>query len=203
MQIQKINNCKNINMKSHNDDSSWLTRLEKYVFEKVPKKTFSEQRDKVFFREKCTRLLSNPAIHRFVVGATGCVLQPIIDYYNHKVDKDTREISRNRTIVKIIVGTSVGMFVRGSCFSLIKKLINININKKFNFKIVSDNIIDECKKDEKYLENFQISLSNILAVIVSAFTNFLIDAPLTTFFTDKLNERVCQKQIRRKEVQKC
>ena len=88
--------------------------------------TFKDDKDTI---NKCIegdKTLSNPAKNRLIMGATALLTQPAIDYYNHRVDDETRTVSRNRTIAKILAGTTVGIAVRGSCYKLVEKMTNLN-----------------------------------------------------------------------------
>ena len=134
MYIQPINYS--VNMQGgpspKGDPKSWrkfLDKIQQKIIDTVPEKTFNDLGKRKEW-ELINKKISHPATNRLIMGATALATQPAIDYYNHRVDKETREISRNRTIAKIIVGTGVGMAVRGSCYELVKKMTDIKGIKK-------------------------------------------------------------------------
>ena len=129
---------------------------------------------------KIGQFISNPVGNRLVLAGTGILLQPTIDYYNKKVDRKTREVSAIRTASKIIAGTAVGLLVRGGCMALTKKM-----------KYIPDFI----KGNKNKIENYRIAVSTIAAMAVMTFTNFLLDAPLTTKLSNKWLEKREQKEV--------
>ena len=132
--------------------------------------------------DKISKFISNPVGNRLVLAATGILLQPTIDYYNKKVDRKTREVSATRTAAKIIAGTAVGLVVRGACLALSK-------NPKF--------IPDIIKNSPDKIKNFQIAFSTIMAMGVMTFTNFLIDAPLTTKLSNYMLAKKEGKEVKK------
>jgi hypothetical protein len=128
------------------------------------------------------------------MGATAIMSQPTIDYYNKKVDEDTRVIARNRTIAKIIVGTLVGIAVRGSSYELVRKMTNINGIKSYSKALLPKNYSSELIKDKVLLDNYRSAISTALAILAMCYTNFAIDAPLTAYLTNYLNEKSKEKQ---------
>jgi hypothetical protein len=131
------------------------------------------------------------------MGATALVTQPTIDYYNHKVDKETREVSRLRTISKILAGTAVGIVVRGSCYRVVEKMTNFKDTSRLGKALLPTKFLNELANDVKLLKNYRNALSTTVAVIAMCITNFLIDAPLTVFLTNHFNDR----RLKRKEEQ--
>lgn len=181
--------------------SSW-NRFKQAVLDALPSATFE---DKLAIEKwkKFDDRLSKPAENRLIMGATAILTQPTIDYYNHNVDKETREISRNRTIAKIIAGTGVGILVRGSAYKLVENMTDIEGNKKHSKSLLPEKYITDLINKPKFLKNYRSALSTSIAIMAMCFTNFLIDAPLTVYLTNKFNanmEAKKQKSSLQKEV---
>ena len=141
-------------------------------------------------RNKQNDWMSNPMWNRGIMGATALVTQPAIDYYNHRVDEETRTVSRNRTISKIVAGTLVGMFVvRGPVYKLVEKMTNPIGKSKYSKALIPQKYIEELAKNETYLKNHRATLAMAIALAAMCVTNFVLDAPLTIFFTNFLNEK--------------
>ena len=140
--------------------------------------------------------MPKPHINRLIMGATAIVTQPVIDYHNHKVDEETRSVARNRTIAKIIAGTGVGIGVRKICYDLTQKMTDVNGVKKYSKALLPEkSVLRNFVNTEKKLCNYRNALSTGIAILVMCFaTNFLLDAPLTTYFTNKLNEKTAKKK---------
>ena len=123
------------------------------------------------------------------MGATALITQPTIDYYNGRVDEDTRVVSRNRTIAKILAGTLVGMFiVRGPLHKFAQGCTNLNGKTKLSQLLLPKDYINDMKKNPKLLANYRTALAMMMVLVANLFTNFLIDAPLTTKIANKLNK---------------
>jgi len=122
---------------------------------------------------------ASPAVNRLILGVAALLIQPMIDYHNHKVDQETRKVSACRTAAKIIAGTSVGMIVREFCYRVSKnpKLLPPGLN------LPPDKIA-----------NYQIALATFMALGMMVFTNFLLDAPLTTYLSNKFTDKVNKKE---------
>lgn len=114
---------------------------------------------------------------RLVAGVAALATQPLIDLNNKDVDEQTRKYSVARTVVKIIVGTTVGVTVRHFSIKAAKHL--------------SDEIIKPLKRlktpEEKIL--FTKTLGDTLGLIACFFTNFIIDAPLTKYGMNYLTKK--------------
>ena len=134
------------------------------------------------------------------MGATAIVTQPLIDINNKKVDEETRRISRNRTIAKILVGTGVGICIRGSCYELVQKMTNLEGKSKFSKRLLPNAYIKEFIEKPKFLKNYRSALSTALAILVMSVTNFVIDAPLTAILTNKLNAKNAPQKTKEKGV---
>ena len=189
MYIQPCQN--NINMtgkKPPGGISKWKAfknRVKQKILDTIPEATINSEK-KLDKWSKVEDFLSRPAENRLVMGATAILLQPTIDMMNKKVDEDTRKVSRNRTIAKIIAGTLIGIMVRGSCYKLIDKMTNPYGTGKLSKVFLPDNFAELTKKQ---LGNHKSTISTIVALITMLFTNFAFDAPLTTKLANKFNSK--------------
>lgn len=170
----------------------------KKIYDATPSATFNIDKQLMERLKKIDERISRPAENRLIMGATALVTQPTIDYHNTKVDEETREISRNRTIAKVLAGTSVGILVRGSSYELVKKMTDIEGKSKNSTSLIPKGYLREFKQNGKFLANYRSALSTGLAIAAMCITNFLIDAPLTVYLTNKFNEK--SKLRQKKEV---
>lgn len=196
MYIQQ--NSYNVNMCGKNGNPHFWNRLKQKVLDVLPDATIKGGTRRIEKWKKADELFSNPAANRFIMGATALVTQPAIDYYNHKVDEETREVSRLRTVSKILAGTSVGILVRGSCYKLVEEMTNFKDKKQFRKALLPPKFLNELANDAKLLKNYRNALSTIIAVLAMCVTNFLIDAPLTVFLTNHFND----KRLKKKEEER-
>ena len=178
-----VGNCNSINFTSLSGAAQKAGNAFEKAYKTLPKVGVDAK--KLEKLNKISQFVSNPVGNRLVLAGTGIVLQPTIDYYNKKVDRKTREVSAVRTASKIIVGTGVGLLVRGAC-------MKISQNPKF--------IPDFIKNSPDKIKTFQIAFSNFMALGALAFTNFLLDAPLTTKLSNFWLDKRAQKE--NKEVKK-
>ena len=193
MNISPVNSY-DVPMQGKNKNPNWFKRQYRYVKQKIldmsPSHTSKENKNSVKNWDKFTYWTSDPTWNRGIMGATALLTQPTIDYYNHRVDDETRTVSRNRTISKIIAGTLVGMFVvRGPVYKLVEKMTDVTGNGKFSKKLIPKKYLEEISKNTTYLKNYRATLAMALALCAMCITNFVLDAPLTTYFTNKLNEK--------------
>ena len=145
--------------------------------------------------EHIDSVVSRPAENRGIMGATALLTQPAIDASNHKVDKETRRVSVNRTIAKIIAGTGVGMFVvRGPIYKGILSMTNIKGNSKFSKALLPKKYLKELNDNPKFLKNYRSALAMAIALLAMCVTNFVLDAPLTAMLTNYLNEKTEEKK---------
>lgn len=191
MNIQPIQYNNSVSMQGKKG-SSW-TNLKRRVAQKIldtlPSHTQKESARKIEQWNKFDNWVSKPAQNRAIMGATAIITQPAIDYNNHKVDKETRRVARNRTIAKIIAGTCVGILVRGSAYEAVAKMTDVNAKSKMSKTLVPKRFLGEIAKNEQFLKNHRCALSNWVAILAMCVTNFVLDAPLTVFLTNKLNEK--------------
>ncbi len=135
--------------------------------------------------------ISSPE-NRLILGVSALMSQPFIDARNKSVDEDTRKVSVCRTIAKIVAGTATGYYIRKGCISAIKnwsKLPSsvdkngqrIKLTKLNTFFSPSKAVSDISEAFKQY----QNAFGTIAALFVMLFTNFLIDAPLTRYLTNK------------------
>ena len=105
-------------------------RIAQKVLDMLPSYTQKESARSRDEWNKFDNWISKPAQYRALMGVAAIITQPAIDYHNHKVDEETRRISRNRTIAKIIAGTCVGILVRGSAYKAVESMTNIGGKSK-------------------------------------------------------------------------
>ena len=203
MNVQSdYNNSYNVSMKSKLPDpkkagDKALDKFKKEIQQKlvdiIPERTFKDEAKHLDSYDKYGSFIARPDINRLIMGVTALATQPAIDYYNHRVDEETRVVSRNRTVAKIIACTSVGVMVRGTCFRLVNKMTDLNGTKKFSKALLPQKYIEPLKEFAQKLANHKNTVSTILALMVMTFTNFLLDAPLTVYLTNKFNESSAKK----------
>ncbi len=165
------------------------SRIVSYVVSKAPQMTVSGERANKAIAW-VGKNISSPE-NRFILGATALMSQPFIDLHNRKIDEDTRKVSAARTVAKIIAGTLTGVLIRSACIHSVNAFTKlpheIKPNMKFkalrNFFTPSEGV---CKNLDKYKD----AMGTILATVVMMFTNFLIDAPLTKFLTNKFVDKI-------------
>ncbi len=185
------NNYNNVSMqgKKGNSWSRLKRRIAQKVLDVLPSHTQKESPRKIDEWNKFDNWVSKPAQNRAIMGATAIITQPAIDYNNHKTDIETRRVSRNRTIAKIIAGTCVGILVRGSAYNAVESMTNINGKSKYSKALLPKKYLSEIAHNEKFLKNFRSALSSSIAILAMCVTNFVLDAPLTIFLTNKFNQK--------------
>lgn len=192
MNIDSVNCNYNVPMQGKRLDwcKKQIKRAGQIFLDMSPSHTTKENKDSAKKWDKINNICSNPMWNRGIMGVTALVTQPAIDYYNHRVDDETRTVSRNRTISKILAGTLVGMFVvRGPIYKLVEKMTDLKGTKKYSKWLIPDDYLKEMLKNEKYVKNYRSALAMALALAAMSVTNFILDAPLTTFFTNYLNKK--------------
>ena len=132
---------------------------------------------------------------RLILGVTALFTQPFIDLNNKRVNEETRLMSFSRTLAKIVIGTTVGVLVRKECIKHAHKYTSMIVTEKL------DGIGKEARAAAKdsflspsfvrtfnpiYRDNYVNAIGTFMGIGVSLVTNFLIDAPLTQIFTNKL-----------------
>ena len=198
MYIQPISQ-NNISMNGAPGDSKGgcklLRKFAQKILDAIPNKTFNSNKDIAKNQRKYESFISKPAENRLIVGATALLTQPAIDYYNHRVDEDTRTVSRNRTIAKIIAGTAVGVIVRSMCFKLVDGMTNLQgKEQRSKYLLPKQLYINEFLGDVTKLKNYKSAMATIIALGVMSITNLLIDAPLTVYLTNLFNEQTLKEE---------
>ena len=200
MNIQS--NYDSVSMRGKNWNS-FTDRIMQKIIDAVPKTTAKESAKKLEQWKKIDDVISRPAENRGILGATALLTQPAIDYYNHRVDKETRTVSRNRTIAKIIAGTGVGMFVvRGPIYKAIVNMTNVNGKSRLSKALLPKSHLLEITKNEKFLKNYRSALSMSIALLAMSVTNFVMDAPLTVCLTNMFNDKTLVKKDKGAEQNK-
>ena len=186
-------NSNDVSMQGKNNPN-WFKRQLRRVGQKIldmsPSHTTKDDRGSIEKWNKTTGWVSHPMWNRGMMGATAILTQPTIDYYNHRVDDETRTVSRNRTIAKIIAGTLVGMFVvRGPVHKMVEKMTDITGKKKYSQWLLPKDFIQLLKTNKAALTNYRATLAMLIALIAMSVTNFVLDAPLTIMLTNIFNEK--------------
>lgn len=138
------------------------------------------------FIDFCSDKLSSSYNQRLILGATALATQPFIDLNNKKVDEETRRVSVCRTLAKIIVGTATGYSIRKLCVKSIDAFTQVpeNIPANAKFKNLKSILRPTVKHTAEQLAQHKNTLGTLMALGVMLYTNFLIDAPLTKYFTN-------------------
>ena len=193
MNINPVNSNNNISMQGKNNPNWFkrqLRRIEQKVLDLAPSHTTKENKESRQKWDKTNHFVSSPMWNRGIMGATALATQPAIDYYNHRVDDETRTVSRNRTIAKIIAGTLVGMFVvRGPIYKLVENMTNVKGKTKFSKALLPKKYIKELPKGSRALGNYRSSIAMALALIAMSVTNIVLDAPITILLTNYFNKQ--------------
>lgn len=133
------------------------------------------------------------AEQRLILGASALMSQPFIDAHNRNVDEETRKVSVCRTIAKIIAGTATGFLIRKGCIKAIKEFSQIPAKGVPKYKtIFTPKNINDAKTDA--YAQYRNAMGTVVALVAMMFTNFLIDAPLTKFLTNKLVDNLEDKK---------
>jgi len=153
----------------------------------------------------------NSAQQRLISGVTGLAMQPWFDWNNKRVDEDTKKVSTARTLGKIISGMATGVVIRWGLIEISKAFTKTEAtenrriedlrkkaekyNKKFEELPRKQSEIAKWEQSllpEGYLnrsfreiKKYRNAFGTVAAVGVMLFTNFLIDAPMTTYLTNK------------------
>lgn len=154
-----------------NSFTSRVNAAGKKLYNAIPNVKPIKNEKMIGWIEKFGRNCSS-AEQRLILGATAIFMQPAIDAHNKNVDEKTRKVSVARTIGKVIAGTLTGFAIRKACI----KAMDLKMFKPSNIAKVSKDAYAQYKN----------AMGTIVALVVMAFTNFLIDAPLTKFITNIL-----------------
>ena len=162
-------------------------------FKSIPNKDIGNQ--KAF--NKFGHALASPHWNRLAIGFAACT-QPIIDYFNPKVDRDTAKASSYRSMAKVISCTGVGFIVRGASYKLIEKFAHAS--EAEGSTLLTPKAILAEKNPELRKSKLKIhknAYSTVFALFVMIFTNVLLDAPLTSMLANKFISS--DKQLNRKK----
>lgn len=147
------------------------------------------------------------AMQRFVSGVTAILTQPFIDWNNKNTDEETRKTSCARILGKIIAGTATGVSIRWACVKLASKYCKTEDSETVRIEKAAKKAelkgeafikpaIKIGKKDQLLLpksykkasyrevKNYRGAIGTLAAVVIMIATNFLVDAPLTTYLTN-------------------
>lgn len=204
MNIYPVNSNYDISMKGKSGNPNWfkrqLRRVEQKVLDMLPSSTSKESTDSTKKWDKASHWVGDPMWNRGIMGVSALLTQPAIDYYNHRVDDETRTVSRNRTIAKIIAGTTVGMFlVRGPVYKMVEKMTDINGSWKWAKKLLPKDYIKELTENPNALKNYRSSIAMAISLGLMCITNFAIDAPLTMALTNFFNKKSGIQPVNEKE----
>ena len=138
--------------------------------------------------------LAAPHNNRLILGITAILIQPLIDLYNRNVDDKTRKTSVARTLAKIIAGTTTGYFIRYACFKGIEYMTKdpAKAANKLQSAMFPKGIANVTIDGLKHYKN---AIGTFAGLGVMLFTNFLIDAPLTKFLTNKFIKKIDKQNI--------
>lgn len=156
------------------------------IVQRLPKREFNGERgEKVinFF----TKHVSVPE-SRLIIGVSMLMCQPFIDLYNKDVDEKTRVISCAKTIAKNVVGIATGVTIRAGFIKLAKNYSKVGGKEINKIKRLFTPSNAASEKTQAYRQ-YQNTMGTLLAVVGMAFTNFLVDAPLTVLMTNVLMKR--------------
>lgn len=160
-------------------------RVQQAFYNSMPNFVVGDKADKAY--KTAGREISS-AENRLILGVTALMSQPFIDFNNKKIDEDTRRVAVCRTIAKIIAGTTTGYAVRKLSIKGIKACSHIPEKGMPKWKsLFTPKDVTKANSDE--FKQYQNALGTFISLGVMLFTNFLIDAPLTKFLTNKLNDK--------------
>lgn len=170
-------------------------KISQRLFDMLPNLSVNNK-DRLKVLNKIGDYMGRPFENRLIMGATAIATQPFIDEHNKRVDKDTARASRNRTIGKILAGTTVGCIVRSGVYNLINKCTveDISVDRWDNFLTPRSSSKVSRHLVTNKLRNYRTALSTIVAMVVMVGTNILFDVPLTTKISNYLNKRDAKKK---------
>lgn len=171
--------------------SRFSRNVKQTLFDAVPQHIFTSDKAIDFF-VKVGKYVT-PAENRAILGATAICLQPAIDWLNPGVNEETRKISVCRTIAKIIAGTLTGFAIRKALIKSVDAFSKLpgSLDKVTGEPVKLTRLntffspVTKVLENSDEYQNYKNGLGNVLALVVMMFTNFLIDAPLTRFLTNK------------------
>ena len=202
----------NVNGNNYPKPSGWSKYMNK-LLSKIKSVELGEKAQKTL--EWTNKQISSPE-QRLILGVTALATQPYIEGHNKRVDRKTKKVAIARTVSKIIAGTLVGVCVRKASIKAISKYSD------YTTKNISDaltkqgeKIVEGLKADKNSLftpskmenctlqkiANYRNAIGTYLGLVISLFTNLLIDAPLTNilsnYFSKQINEADDKKNTRK------
>lgn len=168
---------------SVNSSLSFRSSLYDKFFKSLPEKEIKNAAEYT----KLGHALASPHWNRLVLGCAAVTAQPIIDRYNPRVNEDTAVTAMFRSFSKAIVCTTVGFCVRGATYKVVSKYAHAS-EKEGSTLFTPKEILKEKNSEiqKNKLKLHKNTLSTVFALGVMLFTNFLLDAPGTTWLTNKL-----------------
>lgn len=118
--------------------------------------------------------------NRAVYGATALFSQPFFDYTNPDVDKTTRKYSLTKTMIKIVVGTGVGVVSRAAFQKWGEHLF-----KKGMFNLKNAGKITD-------MPRFKNCVGNTFAVLGAVVAMFSIDILVSNALLSFFNKRIAK-----------
>ena len=169
-------------IKYYNTAKQFVSKNASKAWNKLPNVAIKDSTNIVNKLDSWTNSISSPTKNKLIVGTSAILTQPVIDYYNHRVDEETRTVSRNRTFAKALVGTAVGLAVRKGAYDMVKAMTQSNGVAKYSKWLLPKSI------KISNLTKYQNTIANLIALGMVAVTNVLLDAPLTTWLSNKINK---------------
>ena len=115
--------------------------------------------------------------NRAIYGASAIVSQPFFDYKNPNVDKTTQKYSLVKTLIKIVIGTSVGIVSRAAFQKWGEKLF-----EKGHFKLKNAANIDE--------KRFKTCVGNTFAIIGAIAAMCSVDIAISNLLMSHFNKKI-------------
>ena len=168
------------------------------IFNMIPKMSVGDANPQTL--NSIADWVSRPAPNRLIMGATALVTQPYIDSHNPRVSEKTREISKDRTTAKVIVGTLAGITVRQPSYDLVTAMTRPEEKGKYSQFLIPRAKLKGLKEGSLFLKNYRTTLSTLLALSVMCITNFAVDAPLTAILTNRFIARTKAKNAKREAI---
>lgn len=165
------------------------------------------------------------AAQRFVSGFTAIFTQPLFDWNNKRTDEKTRKVSCARTLGKIIAGVLTGVSIRWGFIKLTEIFCQTRSTEaerlhkiKIKARLKKIPFTEELKTPTGYkqwlvpkgsmsatfseIKKYRNAMGTFAAVLVMIATNFYIDVPLTTYFTNKFSKIFLRKDTEKAEQNK-
>ena len=159
-----------------------IRRFEQGALDLLPDATFNKPKTVQLIGDIGRDISS--AENRLILGVTALMSQPFIDARNKDVDEKTRKISVCRTIAKILAGTATGYLIRKGCIKAIKGWSKIPGQGIPKYQTLFTPKGARSANTEAF-KQYQNAMGTVIALVVMLFSNFLIDAPLTKWLTNK------------------